>query len=393
LKQPRYQALFNTTLSPDARAGDLFSLTNGSEYMSSGWHGITGNRFDGAIVDDPVAGRQQAESSADRDFVWNAYTDDLAYRLVPGGWLVIIMTRWHEEDLAGHILPEDWQGDSGMFDCRDGRQWEVLCLQAKCETSTDPLGRQIGEYLWPEWFDPSHWIPFEKIPRSWNSQCQGRPRAVEGAFFHEEDLLVNGKPIELPKKVDYVFAIIDSAMKTGKAHDGLAVTFYARSRLNTANPPLAVCDWDYTQIQGASLKQWLPSVFIRLEVLARETQAFGGSKGAFIEDKVSGTILLQQAQQQPDWHADWRSTPIDSKLTSFGKKEKALNASGHVAAGEVKFTRQAWERVVTFKGSTKNHLRSQVLNVSMESKDTDADDCLDTFSYGVAISLGNSKGF
>lgn len=403
-RQPRYNAIFNTTISPDSHAGDLFSLTNGSEYMASGWSGITGNRFDGAIVDDPVSGRASAESEPDRESTWNAYTDDLLYRLVPGGWLVIIMTRWHQEDIAGRILPEDWQGDSGMFECRDGRQWEVLNLQAKCETTTDPLGRKIGEYLWPEWFDQSHWVPFERIPRSWNSQCQGRPRAVEGAFFHENDLLVrtdivgaDGQPIyvpiETPTRVDFVYAVIDSAMKTGRAHDGLAVTFFARSILNTANPPLAICDWDYTQIQGAFLNKWLPSVFTRLEALARQCQAFKGSAGAFIEDKVSGTILLQQSTQQPDWNPDWVTHAIDSKLTMLGKKERALNVSGHVAAGEVKMTRQAYERVVTFKNSTKNHMLSQVLNMSMESKDTDPDDLLDCFSYSIAIGLGNSDGF
>jgi hypothetical protein len=200
-------------------------------------------------------------------------------------------------------------------------------------------------------------------------------------------------PIDTPIRVDYVYAVIDSAMKTGVAHDGLAVTFFARSILNTANPPLAICDWDLTQIQGAFLNKWLPSVFIRLEALARECQAFRGSAGSFIEDKVSGTILLQQATQQPDWHPDWKSHAIDSKLTMLGKKEKALNASGHVAAGEVKWTRKAYEKVVTFKNSTKNHLRSQVLNISMESKDTDPDDCGDTLYYGVAIGLGNSAGY
>jgi hypothetical protein len=255
------------------------------------------------------------------------------------------------------------------------------------------LGRKIGEYLWPEWFDARHWQQYESDARAWSSLFQQRPRPVEGAFFHEEDMLVDSKPIELPIKVDCVYAIIDSAVKTGKAHDGLAVTFFALSLMNTVNPPLVICDWDYTQIHGAVLIDWLPSVFIRLEELARQTQAFKGSVGAFIEDKVSGTILLHQASKMPDWKPDWQSHPIDSKLTMRGKKERCLNVSGHVAAGKVKWSRQAHERVVTFKGSTKNHLRSQILNASMESKDTDADDLQDTFSYGIAIGLGDNEGF
>jgi hypothetical protein len=406
IRQSRYKAIFNTELSRDSRAGNQFSLMNGSEYMADSLGGqFPGNRFDGAIADDPIKGRLEANSETVRNNTWDEFRDNFVTRIVPGGWLVVIMTHWAEEDPAGRILPEDWNGDSGFFKGRhDGLDWEVLSLQARCETTTDPLGRKIGEYLWPEWFDPQHWQQFERDARTWSSLFQQRPRPVEGAFFHEEDLLIRSdvlgpdgqpvyQPIELPIKVDAVFAVIDSAMKTGKTHDGLAVTFFALSRLNGGNPPLAICDWDYTQIQGASLHVWLPSVFIRLEELARQTQAFSGSAGAFIEDKVSGTILLQQATQQSDWHPDWKSTPIDSKLTMLGKKERALNVSGHVAAGKVKFVRQAYERVVTFKNSTKNHLRSQVLNVSMDSKDTDADDLLDCFSYSVAIGLGNADGF
>jgi hypothetical protein len=406
IRQRRYKAIFGTELSQDSRAGNQFSLTNGSEYMADSLGGqFPGNRFDGAIADDPLKGRLEANSELIRNNTWDEFKDNFVTRIVPGGWLVVIMTHWAEEDPAGRILPENWSGDSGFVKGRhDGLDWEVLCIQAKCETTTDPLGRQIGEYLWPEWFDAQHWQQFERDARGWNSLFQQRPRPIEGAFFHEVDLLVRTEllgvdgqplciPIDMPQKVDCVYAVIDSAVKTGRAHDGLAVTFFALSIHNPLNPPLAICDWDYTQIQGASLHVWLPSVFIRLEELAKQTGAFQGSKGAFIEDKVSGTILLQQAAQQPDWHPDWIATPIDSKLTMLGKKERALNISGHVAAGKVKWVRQAYERVVTFKNSTKNHLRSQVLNVSMESKDTDADDCLDTFSYGCAIGLGNAEGF
>ncbi|MCH3723243.1 hypothetical protein LZB93_09960, partial [Campylobacter coli] len=82
-------------------------------------------------------------------------------RLIPGGWIVLITTRWHEDDLAGRILPDDWKGESGLIRCKDGNDWEVLCIQARCEVDSDPLGRARGEYLWPEWFDRQHWAQFE----------------------------------------------------------------------------------------------------------------------------------------------------------------------------------------------------------------------------------------
>lgn len=395
VKQARYKALFDTELTRDSRAGNKFELTNGSEYMAASISGeFPSNRFDGLIADDPVKGRTQANSEVERTTTWDEYKDNFLTRLVPKGWLVLIMTHWDEEDPAGHILPDGWSGDSGIFRGKyDGFDWEVLCLQAKCETHTDPCGRQIGEYLAPEWFDRKHWSQFENDLRAWNSLFQQRPRPIEGAFFHVEDMLVEGKPVALPKRVEFVYAVIDSAVKTGKAHDGLAVKYFARSLINPINPKLTVLDWEITQIQGAFLIDWLPSVFERLEHFAKECEAFEGSRGAFIEDKVSGTILLQQAQQRDNWHEDWRSTPIDTKLTMMGKKERALNVSGHVAAGSVKWTEDAYTKVMTYKNSSKNHALSQVLKVSMESKDTDPDDLLDTFTYGVAIGLGNPEGY
>jgi hypothetical protein len=152
--------------------------------------GLTGNRAHGIVLDDPVRGREQADSEVVRDKVFDAYEDDLKTRLVPGGWIVLIQTRWHEDDLAGRILPEAWQGESGSIACRDGNTWDVLCLQARCETDTDPLGRAKGEYLWPEWFDRKHWSQYESNPRTWASLYQQMPVPPEGDLFKPERLVV-----------------------------------------------------------------------------------------------------------------------------------------------------------------------------------------------------------
>jgi hypothetical protein len=128
---------------------------NGSEYLACGMlSGLTGNRAHGIVLDDPVRGREQADSEVVRDKVFDAYEDDLKTRLVPGGWIVLIQTRWHEDDLAGRILPEAWQRESGAIACRDGNTWDVLCLQARCETDTDPLERAgrvpVGRVVRPQ---------------------------------------------------------------------------------------------------------------------------------------------------------------------------------------------------------------------------------------------------
>lgn len=184
VKQKGYGPIFGARLSAESSAADEWALSNGAEYMSGGiLSGITGNRADLVIIDDPVKGREAAESPVIRRKTLDAYQDDLMTRLLPGGSVVLVQTRWHEDDLAGAILPQGYAGESGAIACRDGQIWQVICLQAKAERDDDPLGRSRGAYLWPEWFGPDHWAQFERNPRSWASLFQQRPAPDEGDIF------------------------------------------------------------------------------------------------------------------------------------------------------------------------------------------------------------------
>lgn len=183
----RYRQIFETGLRSDSTAADEFALDNGSEYMSGGLlSGLTGNRADGVVLDDPVSGREAAESEPIRLKTIDAFRDDLRSRLKPNAWIVLIQTRWHEDDLAGAILPEDWHGRSGQVLCRDGRTWEVLRLPAQADQADDPLGRKVGEYLWPEWFPEDHWDEHKLNARTWASLYQQLPAPEEGTYFKRE---------------------------------------------------------------------------------------------------------------------------------------------------------------------------------------------------------------
>ncbi len=213
VRHPRYAKVFDATLPPDARAADEWALTNGSTLIAGGiLSGIAGHRVDGIVFDDPHPSRASAESETQRDAVWNEWTDNLRNRVTPGGWAVGLLTRWHEKDWAGRILPEGWNGQSGMFTGSDGLEWEVVCLAAKIETplqaDTDPLGRKLGEYIWPEWFTQEHWQ--QKDPalgsseantptgrRSWYSMEQQQPRPDDGVLFRRGDFRWY-QPGELP---------------------------------------------------------------------------------------------------------------------------------------------------------------------------------------------------
>ena len=219
------------------------------------------------------------------------------------------------------------------------------------------------------------------------------------AFFSREKLLANGEPVGDPVRCEAVFAVIDSATKTGKKNDGTGVVYFAVARNpvrsvgadGNVGPPysLVILDWDLVQIEGALLETWLPSVFAILGDLAARCRSRTGSLGAMIEDKSSGMILLQQARRR-----GWPATPIDSELTAVGKDERAISVSGYVYRDLVKISRRAYDKVTNYKGTTRNHLLGQVVGFRVGDKDaTREDDLLDAFCYGLAVALGNAEGF
>jgi predicted phage terminase large subunit-like protein len=124
-------------IAQESRASARFSTVAGSEYFSAGVRGpITGRRADLIIIDDPIKSWAEAESRAARDALYDWYRAELSARLKPGGRVVLIMARWHEDDLAGRLLASE-------------TGWSSLVLPALAEAG-DVLGRGPGDALWPE---------------------------------------------------------------------------------------------------------------------------------------------------------------------------------------------------------------------------------------------------
>lgn len=219
------------------------------------------------------------------------------------------------------------------------------------------------------------------------------------AFFTRDSLTVNGQPVERPRLCEAVFAIIDTATKTGKDRDGTGVVYYALVRNHvrpvaadgTLGPAyrLVILDWDIAQMEGALLEVWLPNVFLRLQELAAQCGAIRGSIGAMIEDKNSGSVLLQHATNRR-----WPAFPIDSKLTAMGKDERAVSVAGYIYQGLCKISRHAFEKTTMYKEATRNHLLGQVVGFRVGDKTSAReDDLLDCFCYGAAVAFGNEEGF
>ncbi|MBC8642123.1 hypothetical protein IAG25_35550 [Caballeronia sp. EK] len=200
---PSFQRLMDVGLVGDNRAAHQWTLSNGSEFMAGGLlSGLTGNRAHLGVIDDPIKGREQAESDTIRKKTWDAYIDDFCSRLIPGAPQVMMLTRWHQDDPAGRILPDGWDGESGVFQGRDGRTWHVVCLPAIADRADDPLGRKLGETLWPEWFSLDHWKPFQQNRRSWFSLYQQKPSPDEGTYF-QKAWFRRYRPGSQPKAMNY----------------------------------------------------------------------------------------------------------------------------------------------------------------------------------------------
>jgi len=215
-QQQLYHRIFNTNLSEESKAADEWALTNGSEWMGAGiLTGITGNRADGVIWDDLIKGREQADSPIIRDKTWDAYMNDLLTRKKPRAWEIGVTTRWHEDDVAGRILPADYKGESGLIQCRDGNDWYVVCLPAECEREDDILGRNIGDILWPEWFNKEMFAPFKRNPRTWSSLYQQRPAPDSGVYFKGEWL----KSFEADRRTGYPLGMQEGDLNIYGASD------------------------------------------------------------------------------------------------------------------------------------------------------------------------------
>ena len=200
VRQPIYKRIFSTELQAESQAADEWGLANGSDWLAQGiLSGITGNRSDGVVWDDLIKGRAEADSKLIRDKTWDAYMDDLLTRKKPGAWEIGVSTRWHEDDIAGRILPINYNSETGWVQGQDGNDWYVVCLPAICERDDDPLGRAPGDRLWPEWFTEKHFEPYKRNPRTWSALFQQRPAPESGDFFQAEWLKPYGPSTRIPE--------------------------------------------------------------------------------------------------------------------------------------------------------------------------------------------------
>lgn len=159
----------------DGHIGGMFSVGVGGA--------MTGRPVDLLLIDDPVKGREQADSPTIREKTWDWWTDTALTRLAPGAPVIIILTRWHEDDLAGRLIKQDPD------------MWRVINIPAQADHrpelgETDILGREPGEFmLSARGRTQAQWEARKAAsgPKTWASLYQGRPSPDEGGIFPRPD--------------------------------------------------------------------------------------------------------------------------------------------------------------------------------------------------------------
>lgn len=240
--------------------------------------------------------------------------------------LVSHNTRWHEDDLAGRILPEDWDGDSGDFEGFDGQTWRVICLPAEARRN-DPLGRKPGEYLWPDWFTAEFWEETRQAQqaediRNWTSLYQQTPRPEEGSFF-KRDWFNRYKPGNEPERLT-VYGASDYAVTEG---DG-DFTEHGIGGFDK-NEDLWILDWWSGQ---ESADKWIDE---EIRLAKRHDPVVWAAEGGVIRRSVEPFLKKQQQSKKNWFRCEW--------ITS--NKDKSANArsfQGLASQGKVWIPLTPW---------------------------------------------------
>lgn len=169
----------NVVISKDQTAADDWTTTLGGGMVCVGVGGsLVGRGADLLIIDDPIKNDQEANSQVYRDRMWNWWQASAFTRLQPNGVVVVVCTRWHEDDLIGRLKKEDRQS-----------RWTFLNIAAIAEPG-DPLGRAPGAPLWPDQWkddDPDYSIRQGSMsPYWWSAQFQGSPTPEGGGIIQRD---------------------------------------------------------------------------------------------------------------------------------------------------------------------------------------------------------------
>ena len=287
----RYHTLFGVNpINPSQKSKAVWSILGGGRFIGSPIDGkVTGEGADLLIIDDPVKNRKDANSLIRRERIKEAWEDDLRTRRHPGNPItLIVMTRWHEADLAGIVLADT------------SEKFASLVLKAEHDSEeNDVLGRKNGELLWNEGgFNTDYFKPFKMNKRTWASLYQQSPTVEEGDHFKQQYFKYfevnqsngiislfeeDGSISERNLRTCHKFITVDSAMKEGNQNDETVISVW----LETEQLELLLLDSMHQRLSIPKQVALLRSIIIREKPYA-----------TYIEDKQGGTFLVQKLREE-----------------------------------------------------------------------------------------------
>lgn len=302
-----FRSVYEFGLSADSTAAGRWDNERGGEYFAAGVGGsITGRRADLALIDDPVKSREDADSQRSRDKAWDWYVNDLLTRLKPGARQIIVMTRWHEDDLGGRIL------------ARERDQWTLLELPMEAKAG-DPLGREPGELLWPDWFNAEMVETAKRDARSWNALYQQNPVPDSGDYFKREWF----QYYETPPQFLQIYGASDYAI-TAKGGDYTVHGVFGVDR----NDDIYLLDlWRQQSTSDVWIDAFLDLVHKHKPIQWAEEQ------GQII--KSLDPFINKRCQERGIYVAREQFTSLTDKAS------RAQAIRGRMAQGKVKFPREA----------------------------------------------------
>jgi len=235
--------LWNTYPSKTLYNRDAWNTNKGGGCVSAGiGGGITGFGADLFIIDDYFKNEEEAESMASREKLWEKWRAVVSSRLHPGCLVVILATRWNDDDLIGRLISKaKIEKDKFPFD------YEYINLPAIAEEN-DPLGREVGEALWRNRYDEEQLADVKSIVGSywWNALYQGRPTKRGGNLFKSQNFRYytrdtttwdylcwrsdEEEPLRIRKSDMKITTIVDPALEIKKKSDPCGMHSWAYSR-------------------------------------------------------------------------------------------------------------------------------------------------------------------
>jgi predicted phage terminase large subunit-like protein len=345
LKEDAYREMYpDVKLAPDSRSVAYWNLDapHRGVFTSAGVGGpITGKGGKIVIIDDPVKNRQDADSEAFRQMQREWYGSTLYTRLEKGAGVLLIMTRWHTDDLGGYVTTGAGTDEVPT----DAERWETVNLPAVCDSLSDPLGREIGETLWPEKYDALAMANIRGTlsNRDWMALYQQTPVAAEGNMLHVPR--VKDHKGQVPKHL-HVLQGWDLAISEKSTAD---YTVGVTIGLDPKTNDLYVLDlvrgrFDFNRTLAEldrAAQEWRPLV-VAIEQVAYQAAALQEARRRFLHplmgvkvtrDKVSRAMLLADkidagqvfAPKDAPW---WRD--LETEWLSFpsGSHDDTIDACG-----------------------------------------------------------------